>query len=227
MGSAMQPQAVHQLHNSSAAILSHLPRSEVLEYSKHQVIYSRAVPPIGLYLVLDGRVKLVHRNSAINSRLVTEMYFVDDLFGETAFLNISETGDEAIALEKTTLMAWTVPEVETLAVKGNKLGLELVRYMAGRVFDLEDRIRSFALDNCQKRLARTLIHLSERLGVPADDGTVLMSSFTHELLAQYIGTTREIVTTDMNYLRMKGLISYSRSAIAIRRTDLLEWIGRA
>jgi len=49
---------------------------------------------------------------------------------------------------------------------------------------------------------------------------VFLAPLTHELLAQYVGTSREIVTHYMSQFRRDKLLSYSRSGIAIDRSAL-------
>jgi CRP-like cAMP-binding protein len=69
-----------------------------------------------------------------------------------------------------------------------------------------------------------LIRFSERLGHRAEDGSVQMMPFTHELLSQYVGTSREIVTHYMNQFRRQGYLRYSRKGILLYRDALKEWL---
>ena len=92
------------------------------------------------------------------------------------------------------------------------------------MIELEDRIESLSLDNTARRLARTLIRLSE-LGNGAEDGSTEMTALTHELLSQYIGTSREIVTHYMNEFRRRHCVQYSRKhGILVYREPLKEWL---
>ncbi|PWT99683.1 MAG: hypothetical protein C5B51_26755, partial [Terriglobia bacterium] len=47
---------------------------------------------------------------------------------------------------------------------------------------------------------------------------------THQLLSEYVGTSREIVTFQMNYLRQKGLLRYSRKGIQVYVEALREYL---
>jgi CRP-like cAMP-binding protein len=47
-----------------------------------------------------------------------------------------------------------------------------------------------------------------------------MMPFTHVLLSQYVGTSREIVTHYMNQFRKQGYVSYSRRGILLHRDTL-------
>jgi CRP/FNR family cyclic AMP-dependent transcriptional regulator len=75
-----------------------------------------------------------------------------------------------------------------------------------------------------RRLARSLIRFSERLGSPQEDGTVCLPPFTHELLAQYVGTTREIITHYMIQFRRAGYVRYSRQNMALHQDALRDWL---
>jgi CRP-like cAMP-binding protein len=72
----------------------------------------------------------------------------------------------------------------------------------------------------ERRLARSLLRFSERLGTPAEDGSVRMMPFSHAMLSRYIGTSREIVTQHMNRFRKRGYVTYTRQAIFLHRETL-------
>jgi CRP-like cAMP-binding protein len=54
-----------------------------------------------------------------------------------------------------------------------------------------------------------------------------MVPFTHELLSQYVGTSREIVTHYMNQFRRQGYIRYSRKGILLYRDAFKDWLRQA
>ena len=62
------------------------------------------------------------------------------------------------------------------------------------------------------------------LGTLDADGSVRMSPFTHELLSQYVGTSREIVTHYMTQFRKRGYLRYSRKGITLHRESLRAWL---
>ncbi len=89
------------------------------------------------------------------------------------------------------------------------------------------RIESFSADYVARRLALCLISLSERMGTPAEDGSVRMPPITHELLSEHIGTTREIVSHRMMQFRKQGYLQYSREGIVLYRDVFNEWLRHA
>ena len=109
-------------------------------------------------------------------------------------------------------------------MKRPRLAVALLQILVQRSLDFGHRIESFSVDNIARRLARTLIRFSERLGETSDDGSVQMMPFTHELLSQYVGTSREIVTHYMNQFRRQGYLRYSRKGILLYRDAMRDWL---
>jgi CRP/FNR family transcriptional regulator len=203
--------------------LAHLPCSTIVEYRKGQIIYSQDQPSTTLYLVIDGKVK-VSRVADDGHQVVVDIYQADEFFGESAFLNLPHRCEQATALENSKLMTWTTAEIEDIATKRPRLAVALLQILVQRTVDFTHRIESFSLDNIARRLARSLIRFSERLGTAEQDGSVRMAPFTHELLSQYVGTSREIVTHYMNQFRRQGYLRYSRKGIILYRDAFKDWL---
>jgi CRP/FNR family cyclic AMP-dependent transcriptional regulator len=203
--------------------LAHLPCSTILEYKKGQIIYNQDQPSTSIHLVIDGKVK-VCRLADDGRQVVVDIYQPDEFFGESAFLGLAQRTEIAVALENTKVMTWTTHEIEDITMKRPKLAIALLQLLVQRSMDFGYRIESFSVDNIARRLARTLIRFSERLGTRNDDGSVQMIPFTHELLSQYVGTSREIVTHYMNQFRRQGYLRYSRKGIMLYRDALKEWL---
>ena len=203
--------------------LAHLPCSTILEYRRGQTIYNREQPSTSIYLVIDGKVK-VCRHAEDGRQVVVDIYQADDFFGESAFLGLAQRSELSIALENTKLMTWTIAEIEDIAARRPRLAIALLQLLVQRSMEFGSRIESFSVDNIARRLARALIRFSERLGHESEDGSVRMIPLTHELLSQYVGTSREIVTHYMNRFRRQGYLRYSRAGILLQRDALKEWL---
>jgi CRP-like cAMP-binding protein len=199
--------------------LAFLPRSNVAEYRKGQTVYDQQQPSLAVYLVIGGKVK-VSRLAGDGRQVVLDIYRPDDLFGESALLDSPPRSDQAVAMEDTRLMSWTALEIEAAMAKRPRLAMALLQILVQRSGDLASRVESLSADNIERRLARSLLRLAERLGTQGQDGVVFLAPLTHELLAQYVGTSREIVTHYMSQFRRDKLLSYSRSGIAIDQPAL-------
>ena len=204
--------------------LAHLPRTGVVEYSKGHTIYDQHQPSLSVYLVISGKVK-VSRLAGDGRQVVVDIYCPDDIFGETALLDAPPRNDQAVAMEDTRLMSWSSAEIEAAIARRPRLAMALLQILVQRAGDLTRRVESFSVDNIARRLARSLLRFAERLGTEGQDGTVFMAPFTHEMLAQYVGTSREIVTHYMSQFRRDGMVRYSRAGINLDRAHLNAWLG--
>jgi len=202
--------------------LVYLSTSSILDYRKGQVIYNQDHPSTNVCLVIDGKVK-VCRIAGDGRPVIVDIYQHKDFFGESAFFNSPRRDEQAVALENTTVMAWTMAEIEEIVMQRPRLGVALLQMLARRSIEFGCRIESFSVDSVARRLGRGLIRFSERLGQNTDDGSVQIMPFTHELLSQYVGTSREVVTHFMNQFRRQGYLSYSRKGIFLRPDALKSW----
>jgi CRP/FNR family transcriptional regulator len=203
--------------------LAHLPCSSIVEYKRGQMIYNQDQPSTNIFLIIEGRIK-VSRLADDGHQVVVDIYQPDEFFGESALLNLPHRCEQATALENTRLMAWTTSELEDIVTKRPRLAVALLQILVQRTIDFTHRIQSFSVDNIARRLARSLIRFSERLGTSEEDGSVRMTPFTHELLSQYVGTSREIVTHYMNQFRRQGYLKYSRKGIVLYREAFRDWL---
>ena len=203
--------------------LAYLPCSTVLEYRKGEIIYSHDQPHHDLYLVLTGTVK-VTRVSDHGTQLLVDLYGTDDFFGEAAFVNPVHALEQATAHTQVTLMAWKATDIEEMILKRPMLAVALLQAFGQRSIGLTQRLESLSTDRIDRRLARSLIRFADRLGTPQGDGGIKMDPLTHELLAQYVGTSRELITCHMTKFRKLGYLQYSRRNIVVYRDALQSWV---
>jgi CRP/FNR family transcriptional regulator, cyclic AMP receptor protein len=201
--------------------LEYLPCSKVIEYQKGEMIYGVDQAPVGIYLVMTGGVTVSRLRG--QHQVIVDIYRRDEFFGESTLLKLPQSCELTTAFENTNLMVWSGSEINDLIMKRPGLALALVQIFVQRIGDLTQRIESLSQDTVPRRLARSLVRLSERLGSREEDGSLRMAPLTHEMLAQYVGTSREIITHYMNHFRKRGYLQYSRKEILVYNAAWQEW----
>ena len=194
--------------------LTYLPRKPVREFGKRRVIYSQEQPSDSLYVVILGRVK-VTSTASDGLETIGRIVCAEGLFGESALVGNSGRSESAVALDNVTIMAWTRQEIETQIEREPRLGIALSQYLVGQCIELQDRIESMAVYKTPERVMLSLVQLATTLGTPMPDGSTRLGSLTHHTIADFVGTSREIVTFQMNRLRRLGLLRYSRKNIDV------------
>jgi CRP/FNR family transcriptional regulator, cyclic AMP receptor protein len=203
--------------------LMYLPRKALTSFRKGQIVFDEHHPPDGLHLILNGRVKVTIPLDD-GSETVVDIFGTDDFLGERSLLGSLHHSERAVALDNVSLMSWTAREIEEQSERQPKLGIALIQMLVKRGLDYQARLQSFAIDKTPERVIRSLLRFAERMGTRAEDGCIAIPPLTHQVIAQYVGTTREIITLQMNQLRHKGLLRYSRKGIQIYAEALREYV---
>jgi CRP/FNR family transcriptional regulator len=194
--------------------LTYLPRKSVQEFGKNRVIYSPENPARDLYVVILGRVK-ISTTADDGGQTIGRIVRTEGLFGESSLIGPLARSESAVALDNATLMSWSRNEIEQQVEREPRLGIALSQYLVRECLELQDRIESMAVHKTPERVMLALLQLAADLGSPMPDGSVRVASLTHNTIAEFVGTSREIVTFQMNRMRRSGLVRYSRKHIDV------------
>ncbi len=201
--------------------LMYLPRKGVTDYNRGDFIFDENKPSQALHLVVQGRVKVtIPLEDGIQT--VVNIFNTDDFFGESALLGSHVLAERALALDSVTLMSWTRAEIEDQIDRQPRLGVALMQMLVKRGLEYEERLQSFALDKTPERIIRALLRFADHLGAASEDGSLRIPPLTHQAISEYVGTSREIVTFQMNHLRQNGFLRYSRRGIQVYADALRE-----
>ncbi len=201
--------------------LTYLPRRPLQEFARGSLIYDTHQQDDRLYVAFAGRVK-VSCTALDGSQTLTRIVGPEGVFGELSLVTETRPAESATVLEKATVMAWSRSEVEAHIERYPRLGIALVQYFTAHCMLLQERIQNVAVYRTPERVTLGLVQLAEELGTPMPDGTLRITSLTHQTIAEFVGTSREIVTTEMNRLRRLGLLRYTRLYVDVQTAAMRE-----
>jgi CRP-like cAMP-binding protein len=205
--------------------LTYLPRKPVREIGRGRVIYDADNPSSELFVVILGRVKITN-HAEDGAQTTARIICTEGLFGERCLIGSSGAVETATALDTVSLMSWSRLELEAYIEQEPRLGIALAQYIVRQCLSLQDRIESMAIYKTRERVMLSLLQLARELGTPMPDGALRTRSLTHRTIAEFVGTSREIVSVQMNRLRRLGLIRYSRKNIDIYVNELRDHMKR-
>lgn len=188
--------------------------------ARRRRLYSHGEPVNGLYVVAEGRVRVVR--GAGESRALTVAYRgPGDVIGEIAITQRSRHVDTATALD--TLDAVQIPPrfIEKLLGLNPGLARRLIELMVERRLDAERRIESLLLRTVESRVAEFLLDAANRHGVPDSRGVLIGIKYTHQEIADYVGSTRETVTLTLGELKRRSLVLFDHRRIVVRDAEAL------
>jgi CRP/FNR family cyclic AMP-dependent transcriptional regulator len=202
-----------------------LPRKQVQEFGKRSVVYGPEQPADSLYVVILGRVKIT-TTAEDGIEKIGRIVCVDGYFGESALVGNARRLESAVALDRVSAMSWTRNEIEMQIDREPHLGIALSQYLVRQCIELQQRIEWMAVCKTPERVMLSLVRLAGTLGTPMPDGSARIEFLTKQTIADYVGTSRAIVSSQMNRLRRLGLLRYSQTRIDINTRAMQETLRK-
>jgi CRP/FNR family transcriptional regulator, cyclic AMP receptor protein len=191
-----------------------------VDFAPGQVIYTRGDLGAELYIITDGKVKL-GRCADDGRENILSVLAPPDMFGELAILDpgpqpwnaTAITEVRAVAVDRMQLQAW-IAEYPAIANR-------LLRFMARRVRHTTDILADLAFIDAPARVAKQLLGLAQRFGIPENGSMRVTHDLTQEELAQLVGATRETVNKALSDFRNRGWIRVDGKSVLISDSERL------
>ncbi len=167
-----------------------------------------------LYVIKRGRVRL-YRLTPDGKQLTLELLDKGRIVGRMAWLGQQLTDAYAEAIEDALICSFTPRELQRLIDRFPSVGVNIIRYLSGRLAASEREREVMAFRSVEQRLAARLVELSERFGQPTEDGVAIDVRLTQQELADMIGTSRETLATTVASLRERRVLDMHNQRVVI------------
>jgi CRP/FNR family cyclic AMP-dependent transcriptional regulator len=106
---------------------------------------------------------------------------------------------------------------------GQNVGLarRMIELMIERRLEAEQRIESLLLRTVESRVAEFLLDAANCYGIPDSRGVLIGVKYTHQEIADFVGSTRETVTLTLGELRRRSLLLFDHRRIVVRDAEAL------
>jgi CRP/FNR family transcriptional regulator, cyclic AMP receptor protein len=188
--------------------------------SKGRPLVSQGEPASTIAMIGLGRVRLTRALSDART-LAIGYRGAGDLVGEAALGGVPAYRESAVATEDVEALMVPVTTVRALVAADQAFGSGLLAMLVERQGDSEERLASMLFRNVEARLAEFLLKATARWGIPEPRGVLIAAPFTHQEIANMIGSTRETVTLTLGDLRRKAVLDIDRRRIVVLDRDAL------
>jgi CRP/FNR family cyclic AMP-dependent transcriptional regulator len=187
-------------------------------YSPGHIFFTPEENTGSLFLLIEGRVQL-YRLSLDGKKLVVAMLEPGEIFGEMSLIGRGTQNTFAEAFDKCLVCVLSSVDAKRMVTDMPHLALRFIDTVIRRVQELEVKLEQFAFRSIPVRIATLLLDLSQNFQCE----TVLVG-YTHQDIAEMLGTYRETVTYTLNKFKNQGWIDIRRREIKILdREALLEF----
>ena len=174
-----------------------------------------------IFFITEGRVKISTMNEE-GKEITKAILGKGEVFGELALVGEGRRRDSAYALEDTTVCVVTLDELHTLMRERSDLNLFFMRIFGSRQLEMERRLESLVFRDSRSRIVEFLVELTRTRGERVGYEWVVRKPITHQEIANLTATSRQTVTTTLNDLRFKKLLTFNRSRLLVRDLEALE-----
>ena len=184
-------------------------------FKKGEFIYFSDDPASSIYLVTEGKVKLLYYTED-GDEVVKSVLTRGEIFGELALLGEDTRKDCAQVLsDRTSVCKLTLEQMQQLMKDDVSFALNIFKLIGLRISKLERKIDSLVFKDVRTRVIEFIKEFVMEKGEKNGPEYKADNFLTHKDIANLVGTTRQTVTTLLNELRNEGKIDFSRRTIYV------------
>ena len=206
---------------AAAKLTERLPR---VHFSSQQTVYVEGEPADRLYIILSGKVKIARRSLDGRAHLLA-IAGPADMFGDLSIFDpgprtsnaTAVTAVHAVTMDHDVLRKWVAGHPE--------IAERLLQLLARRVRRTDDDASDLVLTDVAGRVAKALLRLARRFGVPEHGSIRVTHDLTQEEIAQLVGSCRETVNKVLTDFSQRGWIRMEGKSVLI--TDSARLLRRA
>jgi CRP/FNR family cyclic AMP-dependent transcriptional regulator len=188
------------------AFLSLVPSKKIVKYRPDEVIFSQGAACAEVNYIEEGLVKLTTVSNC-GRGAVLGILDRGSFLGEECLSGETHHQTSAVALVPSSIAIIKRRTMVRLIEQDRSVAAQLIEFLLHRNRRIEEDLIDRVFNSSEKRLARTLLLLSEhgrRTGSP-----YILERVSQDTLADMVGTTRSRVNFFMNKFRKLGFIRYN------------------
>lgn len=194
----------------------------IKKVKRGQYLFQEGSTSNELYMIFAGKIqvsKIIPDGRELTLRVCAEGEIVGEmaLFSDNTrhMLNakVIEDGEVAIIFKN---------ELEEKLMHNSILAMEFMKWITDHYRKTQAKFRDLLLHGKKGALYSTLIRLSNSYGIQTPVGVVIDLPLTNQELANFCGTSREVVNRMLSELRKQDILSIHKGQITIHDLEYLK-----
>lgn len=194
--------------------------TRLVEFASGDRMFSQGEDHSGIFIIRSGLVRTFHlaeSGKEITLGYWTAGHFVGgpELFGSGRHRGSGE------AIEATVVYQILPQELRELIDEIPGLAINIIEMLVYKAKSYLELLHLLGTRSASNRLGHLLLTLSNRMGSPSEDGTVIEFTLTHQEMANMIGSTRQWVAAMLQRFEREGIVRTEGHRIVITDIDRL------
>lgn len=186
-----------------------------------EVLFNEGEPGDRVYVIADGKIKLGHTAPDGRETLIAVLG-PGEMLGELSLFDPGPRAATATAIAPSRLLELRHDDLMVFLRTRPDLSAQLLQGLARRLRKTNAALADLVFSDVPGRVAKALLDLAARFGVPTDDGIRVVHDLTQEELAQLVGASRETVNKALAEFGNRGWIRLEGRAVLIIDKTRLE-----
>ncbi len=194
--------------------------SVMKEVKKNDMVYLPHDASSRIYFLKSGKVKITSY-SPDGREFIHALLEKGEIFGELALAGETKREQYAVVTENAVVCEIGAREFEKFLKRNPALNLEVTKLIGFRLKKIRARLERMWFKPAIDRVKSVLYELGQDHGNKTESGVLIPLRLTHKDLASLAATTRQTTTSILNDLEKKGVITYDRKSILLKKPDML------
>jgi CRP-like cAMP-binding protein len=183
-------------------------------FQPEEMIYFAGDPAGRLYIVAEGRVKLM-RHTLAGKDILLDILTSGEFFGDLSASSDTVYPDTAQSMTPACILVIEAEDFRRLLDRYPPVALKVLDIMSARLRAAYEQVRQLNALTAEQRIAYVLLLLSDKLGEQSNVGLLIQAPLARHDLAALTGTTTETASRVISRFTREGLIHTGRQWIAV------------
>jgi CRP/FNR family cyclic AMP-dependent transcriptional regulator len=192
-------------------------RGNLKRYPAQMVLIAEGDDADALFIVVSGRVK-VYASSAAGKEVILATLGPGEYFGDMA-LDGGERSASVVTLEATSCVVVNGANLRAFLAEHPDFAQHLILKLIARVRALTASVKSLALEDVYGRVVKLL----QTLSMPEGEVRALPHRLTQQDMAEYVGSSREMVSRILKELTIGGYVRSEGGRLLLLKTPPAAW----
>jgi CRP-like cAMP-binding protein len=185
---------------------------------KKQVIYFPEDASNSIYMLKAGKVK-ISKISPEGKEIILAILGPGEVFGEMSITGQNKREEIAEATDDVVICVVKLDDLKNMMMKNPKFNLQITKLIGFRLKKIQNRFESLIFKTSEQRVESFLREMADEHGTKvqgSDNEMEIRLRLTHDDIAKLTATSRQTVTSVLNDLEKRNVITYDRSRIFVK-----------
>lgn len=186
-----------------------------LEIEPGEIVFQEGAPPAGLYIICQGKVKLVKHSPDKAKKQLLKLLGPGELLGEESLFAGEPYIAHARTIEKTTLRLIEKRDFWGFLEWHPAVALKLIEKLAQELEAFQSKLVETAYLSSEERLARLLLLMADKYGLRENGGLMLDVELSRAELAEMAGICPETAMRILSRFKADKFIDFEGRRIIV------------